>query len=143
MKPSTILMRRVGGMLHPADEKAAKLLRKIPPKVPIAVRILRHRNPAQNAMYWAVLERVVESTGRWRTPEELHLALKIATGMVTSMVLLDGRKILVPDSTAYDQMSEDDFSAYMDAALKIICNEVMGGISVDELLDHAGVRRAA
>lgn len=143
MKPSTILMRRVGGMLHPADEKAAKLLRRIPPKTPIAVRILRHRNPAATALYWTVLDRVVEATGRWRTPEELHMALKVALGMVESMVLISGRKILVPQSTAYDQMSEDDFSSYMDSALKILCDEVMGGISVDELLDHAGVRTAA
>lgn len=141
MKPSTILMRRVGGMLHPADEKAAALLRRIPPKTPIAVRILRHRNPEQTALYWSVLTRVVEATGRWRTPEELHMALKVALGMVESMVLISGRKILVPQSTAYDQMTADDFSAYMDSALKIICDEVMGGITVDELLDHT--RRVA
>lgn len=143
MKPSTILMRRVGGMLHPADEKAAKLLRRIPPRTPIAVRILRHRNPAQTAMYWSVLQRVVEATGRWRTPEELHLALKVATGMVREVQLVSGRRILVPESTAYDQMTADDFQHYMDAALCIICEEIMGGISVEELLGHTDPRKAA
>lgn len=143
MTPSTILMRRVGGMLHPADEKAAALIRKIPPRTTVAVKVLRHRNPEQLALYWACLQSVVESVGRWRTPEELHLALKVATGRVDVILLTNGRRILVPQSTAFDQMTADDFSSYMDSALKILCDEVMGGISVDELLDHTGVRRAA
>lgn len=123
-------------MLYPADDRAAKLLKRLPPRTTIAVRILRHRSPEQLALYWACLQSVVESVGRWRTPEELHLALKVATGRVDVVLLTNGRRILVPQSIAFDQMSADDFSEYMTAALKIICDEVMGGCSVDELLQQ-------
>lgn len=143
MKSSTILMRCAGGLLYPAEDKAAALLQKIPPRVPIAVRILRHRSPEQTALYWRCLARVVEATGRWRTPEELHLALKVATGHVDVVQLVDGRRVLVPQSAAFDQMTADEFTVYMDAALKIVCDEIMGGITVEELLAHAGVRHAA
>ena len=136
-------MRRVGGLLYPAEDKAAALLQKIPPRVPIAVRILRHRSPEQTALYWRCLERVVEATGCWRTPEELHLALKVATGHVDVVRLVDGRRVLVPQSAAFDQMTADEFTAYMDAALAIVCDEIMGGVTVEELLAHAGVRHAA
>jgi hypothetical protein len=143
MKSSTILMRRLGGLLYPAEDKAAEILRRIPPRMPIAVRVLRHRSPEQTALYWRCLERVVEATGRWRTPEELHLALKVATGRVDVVRLLDGRRVLVPESIAFDQMTQDEASAYFDAALRVVCDEIMGGISVEELLNHAGSRVAA
>ena len=143
MKSSTILMRRLGGFLYPAEDKAVEMLQRIPPRVPIAVRVLRHRSPEQTALYWRCLERVVEATGRWHTPEELHLALKVATGRVDIVQLLDGRRVLVPESIAFDAMTQDEASAYFDAALKIVCDEIMGGITVEELLDHAGARVAA
>ena len=143
MKSSTILMRRIGDFLLPAEDKALETLRRIPPRVPIAVRVLRHRSPEQTALYWRCLEHVVEATGRWHAAEELHLALKVATGRVDVVQLLDGRKVLVPESIAFDQMTQDEASAYFDAALKIVCDELMGGVTVEELLGHAGARVAA
>jgi hypothetical protein len=143
MKPSTILMRRIGGGLFPAEDKAAEMLLKLRPRVPVAIRVLRHRSPEQTALYWRCLERVVEATGKWRTPEELHLALKVATGRVDVVRLLDGRRVLVPESIAFDAMTQDEATAYFDAALRIVCDELMGGISVEELLEHAAPRRAA
>lgn len=134
MRSSTALLRRVGGMFHPADSHAAEILRKIPQRGTVAVRVLRKRNPEQLALYWRVLDKVVESTGKWRTPEELHLALKVATGRVDIVRLLDGRLIKVPDSVAFDQMSQDEFQAYMDAATRILCDEVLGGLELEELL---------
>ena len=143
MKSSTILMRRLGDFLLPAEDKALETLRRIPPRVPIAVRVLRHRSPEQTALYWRCLERVVEATGRWHAAEELHLALKVATGQVDIVQLLDSRKVLVPKSTGFDAMTQDEASAYFDAALKIVCDELMGGITVEELLEHAGAKVAA
>jgi hypothetical protein len=143
MKSSTILMRRLGGFLYPAEDKAVEMLRRIPPRVPIAVRVLRHRSPEQTALYWRCLERVVEATGRWHAAEELHLALKVSTGQVDIVQLLDGRRVLVPKSIGFDAMTQDEASAYFDAALKIVCDELMGGITVEELLEHAGAKVAA
>ena len=144
MKPVTILCRRIGGALWPADGRAADTLSRIPQRSAVAVRVMRGRSHAQLAMYWSVLEKVVEATGRWRTPEELHLALKVATGHVDIVRLIDGRRVLVPESTAFDAMTQDEAQAFYDAAFRIVADEVMGGMGIDELLDQtADARRAA
>jgi|SRR5215475_656161 len=144
MKASTILCRRIGGALWPENEKSAEAIRKIPRYTSVSVRILRERNHEQLALYWRVLDRVVEATGRWRCSEELHLALKIATGRISDIQLINGRKVLVPESVAFDQMNQEEFTRYFDAAMRVLCEEVMGGCSINELIDQAtDVRRAA
>jgi hypothetical protein len=137
MKSSTILLTRIGGGLWPADDKAAALVRRLRPNTPIAVRVLRHRSPEQAALYWRVLEGVIMATGKWKTPEELHAALKVAAGRVDIVLLIDGRKVLVPQSTSFDQMTQDEAATYYDAALRIVCDEIMGGLSIDDLLMSA------
>lgn len=136
-------MRRKGGALWAAEPKAGEILAKVPQGGTVAVRIIRSRSARQNAMYWRVLEMIIESTGRWRTPEELHAVLKVALGRVDIVQLLDGRRVLVPQSTSFQAMAQDEAQAYYDAAYRLLCTEVMGGISVDELLHHVAVKAAA
>lgn len=143
MKASTILCRRIGGALWPDDPKSADAIRKIPRHTMVPVRLLRERNLESLALYWRVLERVVEATGRWRSAEELHLALKIATGRIEEVKLITGRRVLVPESVAFDQMSQDEFTRYFDAAMRVLCEEVMGGCSIEELIDQSVDRRRA
>lgn len=143
MHRDTLIVEKHGAVLCAANTAAAKAFNRIEDGDRVAIRMVAKRSVAQNAMYWNCLERVIEATGKWRTTEELHLALKVATGHVDIVQLINGRRVIIPESTAFDQMSQDEAQAYYDAALKIICDEIMGGISVDELLDHTGVRRAA
>lgn len=84
-------------------------------------------------MYWRVLERAVEATGRWHTADELHLALKVATGYVDKVRLLDGRLVLCPGSIAFDRMNQEEAQRYYDAALKIVADEIMG-CGIEDLL---------
>lgn len=133
-RPQTFHVKRIGACLYPADAEAAARIRKIPVKTATTIRISRERSHEQNSMYWRVLERTVEATGRWRTAEELHLALKVATGFVDQVRLLDGRLVLVPGSIAFDAMGQEDAQRFYDAALKIVSEELMGGMPVEELL---------
>jgi hypothetical protein len=134
MKSSTIIMQRIGDALCPADDKAEAIIRQLSPESHVAVRVLHHRDAGDTALYWRCLECAVKATGRWETAEELHLALKIATGRVDAVRLVDGRRVLVPQSTGFDQMTDDDARGYYTAALRIVCDDIMGGISIDDLL---------
>jgi hypothetical protein len=136
-------MRRLGHALVPADPQSARLVQRLPEEGIVEARVQRRRSHAALALYWAVLERVVEATGRWRTPEELHNALKIATGRIDKVRLLDGRLVLVPGSIAFDAMSQDEAERYYEAAYRIVCDEIMGGIEIADLLDHVGAKKAA
>ena len=143
MKSSTILLQRRHTGLWPADDKAEALNRRLSPGDVIAVRMLHHRDPGETALYWRCLECAVKATRRWASSEELHIALKIAMGHVETVRLIDGRRVLVPQSTGFDAMSQEDAHAFYDAALRLVCDDIMGGISLDDLLAHAGVRPAA
>ena len=133
MTPSTILLRRVGGMLSPADPHAADAIRKIPHRGIVAVRFLRQRSPEQLALYWTTLEKVIEATGRWRSAEELHLALKVATGRVDIVQLIDRRLVKVPGSISFEAMTQDEFQRYFDDAMRVISEELLDGLNPVEV----------
>ena len=137
MHSDAVTVRRNGTALVPADENAAKIIARMKDGQLAAMRLIRGRSAAQNRMYWSVLKCVVEATGRWHTPDELHEALKIATGHCSTVRLVNGRMIKVPGSTSFDEMSQDAFQTYMDAAFRILCDEVLGGMSIEELLEEA------
>src|SRR5262252_4072642 len=136
MSSGTVLCKRIGKGLFPANARAADALQRIPEHATVAVRIDRRRSAAQNCLYWSVLEQVVAATDRWRTAEELHVALKVATGHVDVVRLIDGRRVLVPESTAFDAMSQDEAQAFYDAAFRVIAEDL--GLPLEDLLAHTG-----
>jgi hypothetical protein len=120
---SYTLMRRVGGGLWPVGEPASKRLRQLPAGDIVAVRIEHRRNAQQVALYWRTLGETVAATRRWRDAAELHAALRIAAGCTETVRLIDGRKVLVPRSTAFDVMTEAEAETYFSAALRLV-NEI-------------------
>lgn len=134
MKAQTFSVKKIGnGTLIAVDEDSRLAIRALPFDKRIAMRVSSDRSHEQLALYWRCLERVVEATGRWRTPEELHLALKVACGYVDKVRLLDGRLVLCPGSIAFDRMNQEEAQRYYDAALKIVADEIMD-CSIEDLL---------
>ena len=133
MKAQTFQVVRIGDRLWPADAAAMTAVHRLPFDKKIQIRLQSDRSHEQLALYWRVLERVVEATGRWHTPEELHLALKVATGYVDKVRLLNGRLVLCPGSIAFDKMGQEEAQRYYDAALRIVAEEIMD-CSVEDLL---------
>jgi|SRR5215472_1843812 len=143
MHRDQIIVRKRGAFLCPANRVAVAAFHKLADGERTTIKFGSKRSVAQNQMYWGVLEQVVAATGRWRTAEELHIALKVATGHVDIVQLIDGRMVKVPGSIAFDHMNQDEAQAYYDAAFRVICDEVMGGMAVEDLLAHTGARIAA
>lgn len=81
------------------------------------VKRSKRSNP-QNALYWVVLGETVKATGKWATAEHLHDDLKLMCGFSRTTVDWDtGAVNRIPDSTAFDAMTADEFRAYFDAAM--------------------------
>jgi len=128
---------------EPVDEDGATQHAKLKPGSIVGAQIARSRSLPQHRRYWSVLASVVtHCPGNWRTPEALHEALKVATGHVEICRLVDGRLIKIPESTAFDAMNQDLWAEYHDAAMHIIEDEILQGMSVDELLTHTDASRA-
>jgi len=120
------------------DDAAAKQHAKLKVGSLVGARIARSRSIQHQKMYWSVLSAAVRATDWWETPELLHIALKQATGYVTPVRLMNGRLILVPGSTSFDEMDQDTFSSYCQDAFRILADKLE--MSVEALLEEANER---
>jgi hypothetical protein len=67
---------------------------------------------------------VVKATNRWPSAEHLHDELKLACGFYRKAAnLATGEIMLIPDSTAFDKMTQDEWQTYMDQAMKLLSSE--------------------
>lgn len=123
----------------PDCDASRKQHAKLKPGTLVGAEIARSRSLPQHKRYWKALTAVVAlCPGKWRTPEALHEALKVATGHIEIVQLVDGRLIKIPESTAFDAMSQDRFQVYCDAATRVIEDEILHGeMSIDNLLAQA------
>lgn len=141
MRRHAIPLRVTETGYEPLDEAGRAQHAKLKVGATVGAEIARSRSVVQNSLYWTVLGKVVaHAPGEWRTPEALHEVLKVATGHIEIVKMINGRLIKIPQSTSFDAMPQDQFQAYLDAAFKIIQDEILGGMSVDELLAHADRR---
>jgi len=76
------------------------------------------RSLKQNGLYWQMLGKIVKATGKWPTAEHLHDELKKACGYsVRVLDLRTGEMVEVADSTAFTNMTDDEFKIYFDQAV--------------------------
>ena len=84
-------------------------------------------------LYWAIVEHVATATG-YESADLLHLALKVRLGYYEAPRLPNGKVIVVLESIAFDAMTQDEFQKFMDAAINVICAEVVPGSNREELI---------
>lgn len=100
----------------------------------------RRRSGKQNAMYWAMLTKAVESGHQalrnCPTPEALHNALKIALGYF-DVVRNDftGEVFPAPQSASFDAMGQAEFNVYLERATDLLCLQL--GCGQEELMEGA------
>lgn len=79
------------------------------------------RSWPQLKLYWSMLNRVVKATGSWPNAEKLHRDIKLTLGFVEQSVnLRTGEIAVTPDSVALDSMSQDEFQAFFDDAVRLL-----------------------
>lgn len=105
------------GRLVPAGAFDAERLDGFPDGTEFDLVARSRRSSPQNRTYWLALHRIVEATGRWPDAEHLHDALRRDLGYIHVQRDLAGEPYLAVDSTAFDAMSSDEFSVYMERAM--------------------------
>src|SRR5580765_997020 len=113
------------GRLVPAGALDAEDFDVMPEGAQFELKSLTRRSLPQAHLYWQVLENVVQATGRWPTRYHLHDALRRDLGYIHIQRDLAGEPYLAVDSTAFDAMSAEEFSAYMQRAFSRL-TEVTG-----------------
>lgn len=110
--------------LRPAHAFDAEALSADPFGTEYELSKVSKRRPKQHRTYWRALSLVVKATNRWSTAEHLHDELKLACGFYRKAAnLATGEIMLIPDSTAFDKMTQDEWQAYMDKAMELLSAE--------------------
>lgn|GEM_PF-296313 len=120
-------------MLLPADSHAAAALAALPIAETIAVKVVRERSLPMHRLFFGILQHVAENS-RFETAERLLVALKIRLGRYDLCRLPNGRCVPVPQSISFAAMDQTEFRRFFDDAVKLICEEVLGGMDSAQLI---------
>lgn len=129
-----IMLKRTLRGLEPTDETALAYLRRVKQGDVVLCEVRRPRSLAQHRKFRALLNLVWAATGNWDSVEDLHNEIKFRTGWVTRQRVVDHRtgevigEIVVPRSTSFDGMDQDEFNQYMESAIRVVCEELMPGV---------------
>jgi hypothetical protein len=131
---ASLMLVRDGAVLRPRSRFDAALMDKFRHGVPLEADLKERRVIGRHRLYWAVLQAVVDATGKWPNVEALHWALKMHTGFVEEIVSVNGEIIMRPRSTSFARMGEQDFRQFFDGAMLAITTEIVPGMTVEDLL---------
>lgn len=88
------------------------------------VKRSKRSNP-QLRLYWSMLGRVVQATGKWPSSEHLSDEIKLTLGYVKQVVdLRTGEVTKSVDSIALNAMSSDQFRLYFDQSVELLSDHL-------------------
>jgi hypothetical protein len=121
----TALYRKNGLALVPADRAARELHASIPDAA-VFVQLWKPRNMAQHRKFFAILNNVVEATGRWTSTEHLRRDILISLNRFDEEVSrLTGEVRQVPHSMSVASMPKAEFERLYDDTIKLL-TEALG-----------------
>jgi hypothetical protein len=140
-----LFLRSDGEKLWPRSRFDGALLAKFRRDVPLEAQLKERRSLPRHRLYFAVLQAVVDATGKWSNVEIMHEAVKMHLGYFEMVADLHGELRARPKSTSFAKMDEAEFREYFSAAMLAITTEVLPGMTVDDLLalGHQRVKEAA
>ncbi|MCA1458038.1 hypothetical protein I6F35_33435 [Bradyrhizobium sp. BRP22] len=125
-----LLIRVQGTHLVPGTAGDQELIDGLPQGKEFVAKLTSasKRSILQNRFYWKLLGVVVENQEFYRAAEQLHFWLKIKLGYVEHIEFHDNRMVTRVASTSFERMDSDDFKRYLDAAITVICEEIIPGM---------------
>lgn len=145
MTSKTIVMRRQGINLYPANPAEQDAIEAYPQNVDLNVSIRRARSVRQNNTYWGWLSYMIASGPewigkKWPDAQSMSDSLQLDIGYVRIIARLTGEPVALPESKNFEEMSQERFNEYFNA-----CQEVMRGLVPDRdmLAEYLARKRRA
>jgi hypothetical protein len=136
-KSKWILVRKVEGKLVPHAPYDVEMFETIPDNVVVRAQFAQPRSLPRHRLYRVILRIVVTNTDLFATEESLHKTLLVGCGVVEPVLTVQGEIIMIPSSTAFDAMTEEEFKAYFDQAMETIQHHIIPDIELGLLLKEA------
>lgn len=117
-KPPAPIVRQTPRGLSPVSGFDAELLDGVPNGTEFNLVRRSRRSVPHHRTYWKALGEAVKATRVSASAKHLHRELKLATGYTDKILnRRTGDVVEVPDSIAFDEMTQEEFGAYFDAAI--------------------------
>ncbi len=156
---TTLFVQSTGSALVPVSRAAQIALGSLPRGVPLKVEPKQPRNGKFHRMAWAFFTYVAEAlndgpAGAHWTPEDVKNDLLVATGHAKMRPLSGGERrrlnapagsvVAVPKSISFSAMDQAEFSAFMEAAMLYVRDDLCRWIEGSPHWDEIGaILRAA
>jgi hypothetical protein len=118
--------------LTPVDHAAVHALSKIKPDQQVLCEIKRPRNIRQHRLWWALMQKIADNMDGDFSAETVCQVIKIRAGHVQVVRTRTG-EVFIPKSISFGSMPQDEFSAFMERAIGVICTDILPGLSSDDL----------
>lgn len=132
----TATFRKQGLFLAPSSRDARDIMSKLREGDRVFMQVWKPRNMAQHRKYFAVLNNVVEATGKWTSTEHLRKDILIALHLFDEEVdQFTGEIRKIPHSMAVASMKRDDFERLYDDTIRLLTDAL--GCDPEMLLEEA------
>lgn len=131
---TAITMTRTLSGFCPADEKARKILAKIPLLTTVSVEYRQPRNGPMHRRYWALCQMVCDNSDQYGSAEMVSDHLKILAGHCTTVVSKgSGEVYLLPKSISFSSMDQGEFDTFWTRAVKVVTEHILPGVTETEI----------
>jgi hypothetical protein len=139
---ASVYLTRTATGLVAHDDEARDALRKLKIGQVVRADIIRPRNVQYHRRFFGMLNVVWQCCGDWKDSEELLRELKFRAGLVDKQKVIDRAtgevlaEIVTPRSIAFHNMDEDEFRAFVETAIRVICEEMVPGLESSVLREE-------
>lgn len=116
----------------PADDaawrklKARMLKLKSKPGQWLRIEFSTPRHLKHHRKLFALLQLIAENSEVYDSAEKALVAVKLCTGYADPLIHPEtGEVLMLPRSIAFENMGQDDFEVFYDAALKAVCAHIV------------------
>jgi hypothetical protein len=124
-----ILMARRGPFLAPLAPLDAEQLERFPAGAALKVKITQPRNVGRHRLYWAALQLVRDNMDEPPPLDHLHEAVKVRLGYVRTIRFSNGETARIPDSIAFDKMTEAEHREFFDRFADFVRTTIIPGLN--------------
>lgn len=130
------LFRKSGLMLAPVNREAREIMAAVKQDASLFVEVWMPRNMAQHRKFFALLNNVVEATGRWASTEHLRRDILIALHRCDEHVnQFTGEVEKVVHSMAVASMPKAEFERLYDDTMRLLTDAL--GCDPEMLMEQA------
>ena len=120
-RPPAPLVRKTRRGISPVAAYDAELMLGDPMGTEYDLVKRNRRSLPQLRLYWSILHRVVNATGRWPSAEHLSDEIKLTLGYRRKVHdLATGEESVAVDSIAFANMDADEFRPFFDKAMALL-----------------------